>query len=110
MRARRLQLDLEVTQLAPGGAGVAHAEIDGERRAVFVRNAAPGDQVRVDVDLSQRPALGKLVTVLSGGPDRVPSPCAWSERCGGCDWMHLSLDGQTRGHVEQLRAQLPATW
>jgi 23S rRNA (uracil1939-C5)-methyltransferase len=110
MRAPRLQLDLQVTHLAPGGDGVAHADIAGERRAVFVRHAAPGDHVRADVDASQRPARARLLSVLSGGPDRVPSPCAWSERCGGCDWMHLSLEAQARGHLEHLRAALPAPW
>ena len=110
MRPRPLRLDLDVTDLAPGGAGVAHAEIQGERRAVFVRHAAPGDRVRADVDTSTRPARARLLAVLSGGPDRVPSPCRWSEKCGGCDWMHLSLEGQARGHVEHIRAALPAPW
>ena len=110
MRAQRLRLNLHVTHLAPGGAGVAHAAIGGERRAVFIRHAAPGDHVRADVDPSQRPARARLLSVLSGGPDRVPSPCPWSERCGGCDWMHLSLDAQARGHLEHLRAALPSRW
>ena len=110
MRARGLHLDLDVTHLAPGGAGVAHAEIDGERRAVFVRHAAPGDRVRAEIDTAQRPARGRLLSIVSSGPDRVPSPCAWSEPCGGCDWMHLSIDAQARQHVEHLRAALPASW
>jgi 23S rRNA (uracil1939-C5)-methyltransferase len=110
MRARRLHLELQVTHLAHGGAGVAHAEIDGERRAVFVRQAAPGDQVRAEVDLSQRPARAKVLSILSPGPDRVPSPCAWSERCGACDWMHLSPAAQTRGHVDLVRSVLPGAW
>jgi 23S rRNA (uracil1939-C5)-methyltransferase len=110
MRAPPLHLDLHVTHLAPGGAGVAHAEIAGERRAVFVHHAAPGDHVRAEVDVSQRPARAKILSVLSGGSDRVPSPCAWSERCGGCDWMHLSLEAQARGHAEIVRSALPAAW
>jgi 23S rRNA (uracil1939-C5)-methyltransferase len=110
MRARRLHLDLQVTHLAPGGAGVAHADVDGQRRAVFVHHAAPGDHIRAEVDLAHRPARARLLSVLSGGPDRVPSPCAWSEPCGGCDWMHLSLDAQARNHLEHLRAALPAAW
>ena len=41
------------------------------------------------------------------GADRVAPACAWSTRCGGCDWMHLSLEAQGRGHVEHVRAALP---
>ncbi len=100
----------QVTSLAPGGDGVAHVEIGGERRAVFVAHSAPGDSLRLEVDASQRPARGRILEVLSAGPDRVASACAWSTRCGGCDWMHLSLDAQARGHVDHLRAALPAAW
>jgi 23S rRNA (uracil1939-C5)-methyltransferase len=110
MRAPRLELDLLVTELAPGGSGVAHAEIEGERRAVFVRHAAPGDRLRAEVDTSQRPARAKVRSIVSAGADRVPSPCAWSERCGGCDWMHLSLEAQARVHAQHLRAALPPAW
>ena len=103
-------MELTVASLAPGGDGVAHVELDGERRAVFLPDTAPGDVVRAEVDVSRRPARGRVLEVLSAGPDRVTSPCPWSARCGGCDWMHLSLEAQGRTHVEHVRAALPAAW
>ena len=39
-----LELDASITSLAPGGDGVAHVELEGERRAVFVPDTAPGDR------------------------------------------------------------------
>ncbi len=99
-----------ISSLAPGGDGVAHAEVDDERRAIFVSQVVPGDRVRLDVDTSPRPARGRVVELLSPGADRVASACAWSTECGGCDWMHLSLEGQRRAHVELVRAALPAAW
>jgi 23S rRNA (uracil1939-C5)-methyltransferase len=107
---RALRADLRITSLAPGGDGVAHADIDGERRAIFVPHAAPGDLATVDVDPTRRPARGHLVAVVEPGPDRVVPACPWSTRCGGCDWMHVSLPAQTRAHVDQVRAALPASW
>jgi 23S rRNA (uracil1939-C5)-methyltransferase len=107
---RPLEIDASITSLAPGGDGVALVEIAGERRAVFVRHAAPGDRVRLEVDPSRRPARGRVLELMTPGPDRVPSPCPWSTRCGGCDWMHLSADAQARTHVDHLRAALPAAW
>ena len=107
---RPLHVDATVTSLAPGGDGVAHVEIDGERRAVFIPWSAPGDRARVEIDPSRRPARGRIVELASAGVDRVAPACAWSSRCGGCDWMHLSLEAQSRTHVDHVRAALPATW
>jgi 23S rRNA (uracil1939-C5)-methyltransferase len=105
-----LEIDASITSLAPGGDGVAHVELGGERRAVFVPGTAPGDRARLEVDASRRPARGRIVALVSAGADRVSPDCPWSERCGGCDWMHLSVPAQTRTHVEHLRAALPAAW
>ncbi|HTB74817.1 MAG TPA: methyltransferase [Polyangiaceae bacterium] len=105
-----LEIDASITSLAPGGDGVAHVELGGERRAVFVPGTAPGDRARLEVDASRRPARGRVVSLVSAGADRVSPPCPWSARCGGCDWMHLALPAQTRTHVEHLRAALPGSW
>jgi len=105
-----LALDVTIASLAPGGDGVAHVEIDGERRAVFLPNTAPGDVVRAEVDASRRPARGRMLSLLQAGADRVTPACRWSTRCGGCDWMHLSLEAQARTHVDLVRAALPAAW
>ena len=106
----RTALELTIAELAPGGDGVAIAEVDGERRAVFTRGVAPGDRVRLAVDLSKRPARGRLVEVLTAGASRVPSPCAHVERCGGCDWMHVAAQAQTAAHEAHVRAALPRAW
>ena len=107
---RPLELDASIASLAPGGDGVALVDLQGERRAVFVPNAAPGDHARLEVDPSRRPARGRILALTTPGPDRVASPCPWSVRCGGCDWMHLSAEAQARAHLEHLRAALPAAW
>src|ERR1700690_2629412 len=101
-------LELTIASLAPGGDGVAHVELDGERRAVFLPHTVPGDVVRAGVDTSRRPARGRVPEVVTAGPDRVVSACAWSTRCGGCDWMHLSVEAQGRAHLEHVIAALPA--
>jgi 23S rRNA (uracil1939-C5)-methyltransferase len=103
-------VDATVTSLAPGGDGVAHVEIHGERRAVFLPHTAPGDVVRAVIDPARRPARGQVLELLAASPDRVTPACRWSTRCGGCDWMHLSLGAQARSHAEHVRAALPAAW
>lgn len=98
-----------VTELAPGGAAVAHLEHQGERRAVFVRGGCPGDTLDVDIDWSTRPARGRLVGVRAASADRAAPPCPYAERCGGCDWMHVSRAAQLAAHVAHVRAALPAS-
>jgi 23S rRNA (uracil1939-C5)-methyltransferase len=98
MGARSLTLEASIGELSPGGEGVAICALDGERRAVFVPGVATGERVRVDVDPSRRPARGRLIEVLAASPARVTPPCRWVDRCGGCDWMHLSLDEQRAEH------------
>lgn len=108
--SRALAVDATVSSLAPGGDGVAHVEYEGERRAVFLPGTAPGDVVRAEVDVSRRPARGRVLGVIAAGPHRVTPACAWAARCGGCDWMHLTLEAQATAHVEHVKSALPAPW
>jgi 23S rRNA (uracil1939-C5)-methyltransferase len=105
-----LRIEATVSSLAGGGEGVAHVDIAGERRAVFLPDTAPGDVVRAEVDPSRRPARGRVLELVATGPDRVTPACRWSTRCGGCDWMHLSPEAQAHAHVELVRAALPPEW
>ncbi len=100
-------LELAIEGLAHGGDAIAHVEHRGERRAVFVARGAPGDRVRAEVDWATRPARGRLVELLQPGPVRTAPACADVERCGACDWMHLSRAAQAEGHQELVRAALP---
>ena len=82
-----------------------------ERRAVFVRGAAPGDRVRLAVDRARRPARGRVLALLAAGAERVRRPRAPGARsCGGCDWMHLSARGQRAAHEAHVRGALPRAW
>jgi len=105
-----LALDATVASLAPGGDGVAHVKIQDQRRAVFLPRTAPGDVVRAVIDPTRRPARGQVLELLAAGPDRVAPACRWSTRCGGCDWMHLSLEAQTKTHTRHVRDALPVLW
>jgi 23S rRNA (uracil1939-C5)-methyltransferase len=107
---RRPVFRLRIDSVAPGGDGVAHAEVDGQRRAVFVPGTVTGDVVDAHVDASRRPARGLLAEVLERGPGRVEPACAWSDRCGGCDWMHVAPGLQLELHVEHVRDAMPEAW
>jgi 23S rRNA (uracil1939-C5)-methyltransferase len=96
----------EITELAPGGDGVTHVAIDGERRAVFVPGACPGDRAVLEVDASRRPARARVLDLLVRGEGRTDPPCPHVARCGGCDWMHLTIDAQRAAHASIVRAAI----
>ena len=83
-----------IESLAAGGAGVAHLD-DG--MIVFVPRSAPGDRVRLHaVRRHRRHAEARIAEVVEPGPGRTDPPCPHftGDRCGGCQWQHLSLEVQ----------------
>jgi len=100
--------DVTIGEIAPGGSGVGHVALNGERRAVFVGHAALGDVLRVRVDdTSARPLRGVVESLISPGSDRrTDAPCPVMGTCGGCDAMHMSEDAQRRVHASVVLAQL----
>jgi 23S rRNA (uracil1939-C5)-methyltransferase len=96
-------LELEVGDLAFGGAGVARR--DGF--VVFVRDAAPGDRVVARVRKARRRfAEADLVEVREPGPVRVPVPCPYVPRCGGCRLQHVSYAAALAAKRDQVAEHL----
>ena len=82
-----------VEKMAAGGDGIAHAA-DG--RVLFVEGGLPGERVGVAVHTTKKDfAKGVVDEVLDASPHRVAPPCeALARGCGGCQWQHVSDDGQ----------------
>jgi 23S rRNA (uracil1939-C5)-methyltransferase len=100
---RRLQrgetVELEITGLAHGGAGVGR--VDG--CVVFARGGLPGDRVTAEITLSKkRFAEARVTEVLEEGPDRValraPHP--------GAMWQALDYPAQLAAKESQVREAL----
>lgn len=101
-------LELEITDLARGGSGVAR---DPSGRVIFVPLTLPGDRVRVNlVEADKRFAQAEVVELLRPSPERVEAPCpyfGWGEgRCGGCEWQHVPYALQWRTKVAGLQQAL----
>src|SRR5688572_25393096 len=93
-------IELVIDDLAFGGEGVGRA--DGY--VMFVRGGLPGDRLRVKVTES-RSRFGRAVIedVLQPSPDRVPAPCPYFGRCGGCRLQHLAYPAQLAFKEKQVR-------
>lgn len=102
-RPRRLQrgevVEIAIDSLAHGGAGVGRA--DGF--VVFARGGLPGDRVRVEITGGKkRFAEGRVVELISGGPERVPERA----RHPGAMWQALDYGAQLATKEQQVREAL----
>lgn len=65
--------------------------------------ALPGETARVSILRVRRGyAEAALLAVLARSPERRQAPCAFYERCGGCDLQHLSETGQAEAKRRQV--------
>lgn len=97
--------DVRIERPATGG-GVGRAP-DG--RVVFVRNALPGELVRVQVsEASSAYYRGEAIDILEPSAERVVPPCRYVHPggCGGCDLQHASASAQNDWKTSLVREHL----
>ncbi len=93
-------IELAIDDLAFGGEAVGRA--DGY--VVFVRGGVPGDQLRVRVtETRARYARGLVEEVVTPSPHRVPAPCPYFGRCGGCRLQHIAYPSQLAFKQKQVQ-------
>lgn len=95
-------IELTIERLGQLGEGVA----SWEGRTVFVPGAFPGDTVRVHLEAQGKVLRGILGQVLADGAERVSSRCVYSDACGGCDWLELSVPAQRSAKQEIVLSTL----
>jgi 23S rRNA (uracil1939-C5)-methyltransferase len=96
-------VELNVTNLAFGGAGIAKV---GEF-VVFVTGAVPGDVVAARITkVKRRYAEARAEEILSPSPARIPHRCSSFGACGGCVWQGLDYAVQLDYKTRQVRESL----
>lgn len=81
------------------GRGILHYGKD----TVFVQHALPGERVKVRIGKRLHDGYSAdIAAVCKAHPDRVSPPCPLYGRCGSCQLMHLSYEGQLRWKKEQI--------
>jgi 23S rRNA (uracil1939-C5)-methyltransferase len=96
-------MDVRIEKLVYGGDGLAH--LDGQ--TVFVPLVLPGEVVTIAAASKKKKLLrGRLLQVTQSSPERVPAPCPYFARCGGCNYQHIAYDAQLRYKSEILRETL----
>lgn len=64
-------------------------------RVVFVPDTAPGDRALVRLTYTKPEfARAKLYELLESSPHRIRPSCIVADKCGGCQWQHISYKYQ----------------
>jgi len=93
-------MEITIERILPAGLGLAHA--DGQ--TVMVALAAPGDRLRVRIDrVKANVAFASIEEVLEPSPMRVPPPCPYFGRCGGCNFQQLNYQAQLAAKIEIIK-------
>ena len=92
--------DVLIDRLDHQGRGIGY--IDG--KIVFVKNALPGENVKVKVVHENRKFYEAVVVeYYSNSSDRVSVDCPYYEFCGGCDIMHMSYSFQHDYKINKVK-------
>lgn len=86
---------VEIEKLVVGGDGLARIEFQQKPVVVFVPRSAPGDQLKVKITSAEKNHLtAEIVEILKPSAARRQAPCVYYDKCGGCNWQHVTEDMQ----------------
>lgn len=91
---------VKAERFAQGGRSVGHLE-DG--KIVLIDGLFPGEEAEIEIVESKKDyCLAKPLYIAVKSPDRRESPCPYSDKCGGCQYLQLSYEAQKKAKQQVL--------
>ena len=85
---------VKAEKFAQGGRVVGHLD-DG--RIVFIDGLFPGEEAEIKIVEDKKDyCIASVLYVAVKSPYRRQSPCAFSSKCGGCQWLELDYKEQVK--------------
>ena len=86
-------MNIKIEKYDNQGRGIGYLN----KKIVFVPNTVIGETVEIEiVEEKDKYIVGKVINVISPSTIRIKSKCPYYDRCGGCEFMHLSMDEELR--------------
>ena len=103
-RTKPKTVELEITGLAHKGAAVGRTD---EGMVVFVRDAVPGDRVKVTLGRKRKGVWhANLGEIIRYSEHRTKPICQHFGICGGCSWQNLDYSEQLQQKEKLVRDSL----
>jgi len=84
-------IEVDIIDINYEGKGVAKVD----DFVVFVEGAITGDLVKTKIlQKKKNYAMGNILRIIKRSNDRIDPPCKYSNRCGGCQLMHMDYKKQ----------------
>ena len=97
------KFQITIEDLGENGEGIGRA--DGY--TLFVKGALIGDVIEGVVTKAQKNyGFGRLLRVLTPGPDRIEAECKVASPCGGCQLQCMSYEAQLKFKQRKVREHL----
>lgn len=92
-------LNVKIKQLAMDGQ--AYVKIQGE--TIIISDVLPDEEVKVTlVKRVKEGWIGRVDAILKRSSNRVNSLCVYSQKCGGCAYLHLDYAAELKLKKQQL--------
>ena len=92
-------LEVTITDLNDTGDGVGR----DHDRVIFVPDTVPGDRVLVRlVQVKPKYAHGVITELLQASCHRIRPRCIVADKCGGCQWQHITYEYQLQAKQNQV--------
>ncbi|NEN91820.1 MAG: 23S rRNA (uracil(1939)-C(5))-methyltransferase RlmD [Okeania sp. SIO3H1] len=92
-------LEITITDLTDSGDGVGRYG----QKVIFVPDTVPGDRLLTRLTVVKpKYAYGKLHQLLETSKYRIKPYCIVADKCGGCQWQHISYEYQLQAKQNQV--------
>lgn len=79
-----------------------------DNMVIFVKDALIGDAIKIKIiDIKKKYAVGKIIKIIKSSSKRVEVLCPYYDKCGGCNFLHTSLDNEMKIKSDFLMKLFP---
>ena len=90
------------------GVGVARRKLeDGKDWVIMIPLVLPGEKVQIRIHRNNKNySEADLLEVIEPSSERIEPPCKYFSECGGCQYQHMTIEGQREWKRKQVQSLL----
>ena len=96
-------MKIKILDISYNGKGVGKEE---GGKTIFVPKVDVGEEVEVEVSKTNKTFdEGKVLTLLNTSSHRIKPKCPYFEKCGGCDFQHLTYEREKEIKIKIIKRE-----